>query len=64
MTDPGMFWWLLASGIAGTYCLVRAIVDLWQRQYVWAALGLVSGAVLLLTPVQTHAVKIELPANQ
>jgi hypothetical protein len=63
MDDPGMFWWLLASGGAAIYCIARAVVDLRQRRYFWGALGIVSAAVLLLTPIKTHAVKIDLPVS-
>ena len=63
MNDGGMFWWLLASLAATIYCVARAIVDLRQRRYVWAAVGAISAAILLLTPVKTHAVKVELPLS-
>jgi hypothetical protein len=63
MGDGGMFWWLLASGSATIYCIARAFVDLRQKRYVWAAIGLVSAGVLLLTPVNTHAVKVDLPVS-
>jgi hypothetical protein len=61
MNDPGMLWWLFASGAAAIYCIARAIFDLRQKRYVWAAFGLISAGVLLLTPVKTHAVKVDLP---
>jgi hypothetical protein len=63
MIDDGMTWWLLASGAAAIYCIVRAIFDLRQKRYMWGVLGLISAAVLLLTPVKTHAVKIDLPRS-
>lgn len=63
MNDSGMLWWLLASGGATVYCVVRSVVDLRHKRYVWAAIGLISAAILLLTPVQTHAVKIDLPMS-
>ncbi len=59
----GAYWWMLASCVAGIYCVVRAIADLRQRRYIWGAIGLISGAVLLLTPVQPRAVKIDLPVS-
>ncbi|RIA45723.1 hypothetical protein DFR49_0248 [Hephaestia caeni] len=56
-----MMWWSAACAIAAIYCVVRGIVDLRRKHYSWGVVGLASGAVLLLTPVQTHAVKIDLP---
>ena len=63
MNDVGMTWWLIASGVAAIYCIVRAIVDLRQRRFVWGAFGLSSAAIPLLTPVKTHAVKIDSPMS-
>lgn len=39
----------------------EGIADLRARRYVWGAVGLVSAGVFLLTPIQTHAVKVDLP---
>ena len=57
-----MIAWTLIALAAPAYCLVRRIVGLRQRNYVWGALGLLSAAALLFTPVQTHAVRMEFPA--
>jgi hypothetical protein len=54
--------WMLSAVAAAIYCIVRAIVDFRQRKYAWAALGALSALVFILTPVQTHAVKVDLPA--
>ena len=54
--------WMAAGLLAGTFCLARGAVDLWQRNYIWGALSIAIGCVLLLTPIQTHAVKLDLPA--
>ena len=61
-----MMLWTLIALAAAAYSLVRGMVDLRQRNYVWGALGLLSAAALSFTPVQTHAVKMEFPtpANQ
>jgi hypothetical protein len=56
-----MLLWMLAAFAAIFYCVVRAIVDFRQRKYTWAVLGLGCAAVLLLAPIQTHAVKVDLP---
>ncbi|AXJ95529.1 MULTISPECIES: hypothetical protein [unclassified Sphingomonas] len=54
--------WTIAALIAGVYCIVKAAADLRARRYGWGVVGLLSGIVFLTTPVQTHAVKIDLPA--
>jgi hypothetical protein len=43
------------------YCIARAVVNIRRKQYIWGALGIASAAVFLLLPVQTHAVKVDLP---
>lgn len=59
--------WTFAALLAGLYCLSRAVVDFRQRKFVWGFLGIVSAAIILLTPIQSHAVKFDVPmgfANQ
>ena len=55
------FLWNVAALIAGIYCIAKAAIDLRAGRFVWGMVGLVSAAVFLLTPIQTHAVKVELP---
>jgi hypothetical protein len=50
--------------VAGAFCVVRGIVDLRARRYAWGAIGVVIGLAVLCMPVQTHAVKIDLPASR
>jgi len=38
-------------------------MDLGARKYAWGLLGLASAACVLLTPIPTHAVKIDLPVS-
>jgi len=45
------------------FCIVRGIADLRARRFVWGGLGVVIGLAVLCTPVQTHAVKVDLPVN-
>ena len=56
---------MIALGVAALYALVRGFMDLRQSRYGWGAAGLlcaiVCGTVLLLTPIPTHAVKMDLP---
>ena len=60
-----MLFWTLAGALAALHCVARGVQDLRQKRYIWGALGIVSGAILLLTPIgaQTHTIKIDLPAS-
>lgn len=53
--------WSIAALAATVYCVAKAMIDLRARRYVWGIVGLLSAAVFLLTPIQTHAVKVDLP---
>lgn len=53
--------WVLAGLAAAAYCIARGIVDLRQRRFVWGALGVLAGLLLMSIPIQTHAVKFDLP---
>jgi hypothetical protein len=59
--------WLWIGLAVGIFCVVRGIVDLRQRRYVWGGVGLLAGLVLLLAPIETRAVKYDVlssdPAN-
>jgi hypothetical protein len=55
------FLWSIAALLAAIYCLTKAVIDLRAGRYVWGVVGLISAAVFMLTPVQTHAVKVDLP---
>jgi len=56
------FLWNFAALAAAIYCIARAISDLRARKYGWGIVGLMSALVFLTTPIQTHAVKVDLPA--
>ncbi|QDX26540.1 hypothetical protein FPZ54_11240 [Sphingomonas suaedae] len=58
--NPALLWSAAVIG-ACVYCVARSMVDFRRRNYVWGALGLASGLLLLLVPMPTHAVKVELP---
>ncbi|MDE1149621.1 MAG: hypothetical protein PW843_23970 [Azospirillaceae bacterium] len=47
---------VIIAVLAGVYCLVRALLDLRQKRYVWAVLGLAVGIALLAMPVPTYSV--------
>jgi len=59
---------VLAAGVlvAFIFCAVRTIVDFRARRFGWAWSGVAVSALLLcglVTPIQTHAVKVDLPIN-
>ncbi|OAN58404.1 hypothetical protein [Sphingomonas sp. TDK1] len=56
------FLWNIGALAAAIYCIVKAVIDLRARRYGWGVVGLLSAVVFLMTPIQTHAVKIDLPA--
>ena len=55
--------WMVVAFVAAAYCVVRAIFDLREKRFLWAALGILGGAAILFTPIETHAVKVDLPAR-
>ena len=59
---PGHGLWFVVLIAAACYCLARGAADLVQRRYAWAVAGLVIGCAILLTPLQSRAIKIDLPA--
>ncbi|MDF0486974.1 hypothetical protein PX554_02435 [Sphingomonas sp. H39-1-10] len=54
--------WSVGALIAAAYCIVRGIGDLRRKKYMAGVIGLGSAAIFLLTPIQTHAVNIDLSA--
>jgi uncharacterized membrane protein len=60
-TNAGL--WFVGLCLVALYCVVRVVLDIRQGRNLWAALGLAATAVIMLAPVpiQTHAVKIDLP---
>lgn len=62
----GMFLlWAAGSLAACIFLITRAVIDFRAGKIVWAFLGIASAIIILLTPVQTHAVNIDLtvPSN-
>ena len=53
--------WSIGALIAASYCIARGVGDLRRKNYVGGVIGLGSAAIFLLTPIQTHTVKIDLP---
>lgn len=56
--------WLLAWGAAALYCAVRASLDVRAKRYLLALAGAVVALALVLTPVPTHPVKLDLPRDE
>jgi hypothetical protein len=59
---------VLATGVlvAFIFCAVRTVVDFRARRFGWAWSGVAVSALLLgglVAPIQTHAVKVDLPIN-
>jgi hypothetical protein len=48
-------------GIAALYCLVRGLADFQQRRFAWGIAGLLCASTLLLTPIPSQAVKVDVP---
>ena len=56
------WFWMAALTAVIVYCVAQAVRDLRAKRYAWAAAAVLSVALLLSMPVQTHAVKVDLPA--
>ena len=55
------FLWNFAALAAAIYCIAKAVIDLRVHRYGWGIVGLLSAVVFLVTPIQTHAIKVDLP---
>ena len=56
-----LLFWNMAALMAAIYCVTKAVIDLRGGRYGWGIIGLLSAVVFSVTPIQTHAVKIDLP---
>ncbi len=54
---------VIGLGLAAAYCVVRAVVDLREKRYIWGGVGVASALALVLIPIPTHAIKVEIPAQ-
>jgi hypothetical protein len=61
--DVKQIQWLMAIQLVALFCLIRGVDDLRKKRYVWAGLAFIATALLLFTPIQTHAAKIDLPQS-
>ena len=56
--------WMLLMILVAVYCVVQIVRDYRRRDYVMAVAGLACVLLLLLTPIHTHAVKLDLPISE
>ena len=54
--------YLIVPLLVALFCLVQSIRDLRRKQYVWAAFGMAGFLALILLPIPTHAINIDLPS--
>ncbi len=55
-------WFWMAALLAVTmYCVVQSIRDFRARRYLWGSAAAISAALLVLMPVQSHVVTVDLP---
>lgn len=55
--------WMVALSAVTIYCIVQAVRDFRAKRYAWAAVAAICAVLLLTMPIQSHAVKIDLPAS-
>ena len=55
--------WGGALLLVAVYCLVQAVRDVRAKHYAMAALGFLCAALLLLMPIRSQVVKLDLPAQ-
>lgn len=53
--------WLAIILVAGLFCVTRGVIDLVHRKFVWGVIGLAIGCAIFALPIQSHAVKVDLP---
>lgn len=56
----GLKLWSWIGLAVGLFCIVRGIVDMRDHRYLWGSIGILAGLALIMTPIPTHAVKIDL----
>ena len=62
MNEFNLFW-AAALIFSAFYCIAQAIRDIKAKNYIWAAAAAASAAALLLVPIKTHAIKVDLPVR-
>jgi hypothetical protein len=51
---------LIVMWAVALFCLAVGVRDLVRKDYIWAALAFVCVVAIALTPIPTHAVKVDL----
>ena len=57
----GSMLWISALLLAAHYCAVQAVRDFRARRVRWSAAGVFATTVILVVPIWSHAVKMDLP---
>jgi hypothetical protein len=52
---------MAASTALFVYCVAQMIRDVRAKRYAWAAAAAIAAILLLMMPIQTHAMKVDLP---
>lgn len=55
------WFWMAALLAVIVYCVVQSIRDFRARRYLWGSAAAMSAAVLVMMPVQSHVVTVDLP---
>ena len=56
-----MPWTFYALWAVAIYCLAQAYRDFRRKDYGWGIIGVAAAVVILLLPISSHAVRIDLP---
>jgi multisubunit Na+/H+ antiporter MnhG subunit len=54
-------WFVAATAAISIYCVVQIVRDFRRRNYILAGLGLACLVVFLTAPIETHAVRYDVP---
>jgi Flp pilus assembly protein protease CpaA len=54
-------WSILLMVATALFCIVRGVADIRQRRYPWGIVGLLLGIAMIVAPLSTISVKIDLP---
>ena len=53
-------YWMIALLVVAAYCIAQGVRDFRKGNHAWALAAGLCAAILLFTPIQTHAVKLDL----
>lgn len=55
------WFWMTALVAVTAYCVIQSIRDFRARRYLWGTAAAISAALLVMMPVQSHVVTVDLP---